>query len=46
MGGGSVFWKTKEIGLPSYSNNVSTGITVQHPRGGMKHGMNNILQTA
>ncbi len=23
-GGVSIFWKTKEIGLPSYSNNLST----------------------
>ncbi len=23
--GGSIFWKTREIGLPSYSNNLSTG---------------------
>ncbi len=22
--GGSIFWKTREIGLPSYSNNLST----------------------
>jgi hypothetical protein len=22
-GGGSIFWKTREIGLPSYSNNLS-----------------------
>jgi hypothetical protein len=24
-GGGSIFWKTRDIGLPSYSNNLSTG---------------------
>jgi hypothetical protein len=23
-GGGSIFWKTRDIGLPSYSNNLST----------------------
>jgi hypothetical protein len=23
-GGGSIFWKTRELGLPSYSNNLST----------------------
>jgi hypothetical protein len=22
---GSIFWKTRDIGLPSYSNNLSTG---------------------
>ncbi len=22
--GGSIFWKTRDIGLPSYSNNLST----------------------
>jgi hypothetical protein len=26
-GGGSIFWKTRDIGLPSYSNNLSTGET-------------------
>jgi hypothetical protein len=26
-GGGSIFWKTRDIGLPSYSNNLSTGYT-------------------
>jgi hypothetical protein len=25
--GGSIFWKTREIGLPSYSNNLSTADT-------------------
>ncbi len=25
-GGGSIFWKTRDIGLPSYSNNLSKGI--------------------
>jgi hypothetical protein len=24
VGGGSIFWKTIDIGLPSYSNNLST----------------------
>jgi hypothetical protein len=24
VGGGSIFWKTRDIGLPSYSNNLST----------------------
>jgi hypothetical protein len=24
-GGGSIFWKTQDIGLASYSNNLSTG---------------------
>ncbi len=23
-GGGSIFWKTRDIGLPYYSNNLST----------------------
>jgi hypothetical protein len=23
-GGGSIFWKSRDIGLPSYSNNLST----------------------
>ncbi len=34
--GGSIFWKTRDIGLPSYSNNLSTGETMQrlqHTRG-------------
>jgi hypothetical protein len=26
-GWGSIFWKTRDIGLPSYSNNLSTGPT-------------------
>ncbi len=26
MGWGSIFWKTREIGLPSYSNNLSTDL--------------------
>jgi hypothetical protein len=25
-GGGSIFWKTRDIGLPSYSNNLSAGL--------------------
>jgi hypothetical protein len=24
-GGGSIFWKTRDIGLPSYSNNLAVG---------------------
>ncbi len=24
-GGGLIFWNTRDIGLPSYSNNLSTG---------------------
>jgi hypothetical protein len=27
-GGGSIFWKTRDIGLPSYSNNLSTVSTL------------------
>jgi hypothetical protein len=27
-GGGSIFWKTRDIGLPSYSTNLSTVQTV------------------
>jgi hypothetical protein len=29
--GGSIFWKTRDIGLPSYSNNLSTerGIVIR-----------------
>jgi hypothetical protein len=27
-GGGSIFWKTREIGLPSYSNNISTYVSI------------------
>ncbi len=27
-GGGSIFWKTRDIGLPSYSNNLSTVLSV------------------
>ncbi len=26
VGGGSIFWKTRDIGLPSYSNNLSTTV--------------------
>ncbi len=26
--GGSIFWKTREIGLPSYSNNLSTFLSI------------------
>jgi hypothetical protein len=25
-GGGSIFWKTRDIGLPSYSNNLCTSL--------------------
>jgi hypothetical protein len=28
-GGGSIFWKTRDIVLPSYSNNLSTGHTIK-----------------
>jgi hypothetical protein len=28
--GGSIFWKTRDTGLPSYTNNPSTGITIQN----------------
>jgi hypothetical protein len=29
-GGGSIFWKTRDIGLASYSNNLSTvGIVIK-----------------
>ncbi len=27
-GWGSIFWKTRDIGMPSYSNNLSTGEAV------------------
>jgi hypothetical protein len=27
-GGGSIFWKTRNIGWPSYSNNLSTIVTI------------------
>jgi hypothetical protein len=27
-GWGSIFWKTRDIGLPSYSNNLSTGLPI------------------
>jgi hypothetical protein len=27
-GEGSIFWKTKDIGLPSNSNNLSTGLSI------------------
>ncbi len=30
-GGGSIFWKTKEVGLASYNNNLSTHPTIIHP---------------
>ncbi len=30
--GGAIFWKTRDIGLPSYSNNLSTVIV--HKLGG------------
>jgi hypothetical protein len=29
-GGGSIFWKTRDIGLSSYSNNLSTAETMQN----------------
>ncbi len=29
-GGGSIFWKTRDIGLPSYSNNLSTVLPLVH----------------
>jgi hypothetical protein len=28
-GGGSIFWKTRDIGVPSYSNNLSTSLILQ-----------------
>jgi hypothetical protein len=27
--GGSIFWKTRDIGLPSYSNNLSTLLSIR-----------------
>jgi len=27
-GWGSIFWKTRDIGLPSYSNNLSTALAI------------------
>ncbi len=32
VGGGGGFWKTRDIGLPSYSNNLST-LLLLHPGG-------------
>ncbi len=32
-GGGSIFWKTRDIGLPTYSNNLSTGQCIVRGRG-------------
>jgi hypothetical protein len=29
--GGSIYWKTREIGLPSYSNNLSTVQSISKP---------------
>ncbi len=34
--GGSIFWKTREIGLPSYSNNLST-VYIVHRKDGSLH---------
>ncbi len=34
-GGGSIVWKTRDVGLPSYSNNLSTHRTLRH---GPQHG--------
>ncbi len=31
-GGGSIFWKTRDIGLPSYRNNLSTERTKKEER--------------
>ncbi len=28
VGGGSIFWKTRDIGLPSYSNNLSMDVRI------------------
>jgi hypothetical protein len=30
-GRGSIFWKTRDIGLTSYSNNLSTGVCLHGP---------------
>jgi hypothetical protein len=36
--GWSIFWKTRDIGLPSYSNNLSTVRCITNPGGGGEGG--------
>jgi hypothetical protein len=42
-GGGSIFWKTKDMGLPSYSNNLSTGSRLGHSFCLLRNGVSSVF---
>ncbi len=44
-GGGSIFWKTRDIGLPSYSSNLSSVDKIQARRRGVRNNKKTISES-